>query len=117
MAAGRWAIEETSQTGKGQVGLDQYQVRRYDAWHRHITLAMLAHAFLTVTRAASAKGGTPRPASELIPLTVPEVRRLLVRLIWHRPPDTATVLNWSRWRRRHRARAKRCHYSAREGQP
>jgi SRSO17 transposase len=45
----RWAIEETFQTAKGQVGLDQYQVRRYDSWYRHITLAMLAHAFLTVT--------------------------------------------------------------------
>lgn len=51
VAGARWAIEETFQTGKGQVGLDQYQVRRYDSWYRHITLAMLAHAFLTVTTA------------------------------------------------------------------
>ena len=50
-AGARWAIEETFQTAKGQVGLDQYQVRRYDSWYRHITLAMLAHAFLTVTTA------------------------------------------------------------------
>lgn len=64
VAGGRWTIEESFQTGKGEVGLDQYQVRRYDAWYRHITLAMLAHAFLTVTRAAAAKGGPPdRPAS------------------------------------------------------
>ena len=33
----RWAIEETIQTAKGQVRLDQYQVRRYDSWYRHIT--------------------------------------------------------------------------------
>jgi SRSO17 transposase len=60
VAGARWAIEETFQTGKGQVGLDQYQVRRYDAWYRHITLAMLAHAFLTVTTAqAGGKGGRP----------------------------------------------------------
>jgi SRSO17 transposase len=39
------------------VGLDQYQVRRYDGWYRHITLAMLAHALLTVTRARRGKGG------------------------------------------------------------
>lgn len=51
MAGARWAIEETFQAAKGQVGLDQYQVRRYDSWYRHITLAMLAHAFLTVTTA------------------------------------------------------------------
>jgi SRSO17 transposase len=58
VAGARWAIEESFQTAKGEVGLDQYQVRRWDGWYRHITLAMLAHAFLTVTRAAaSAKGG------------------------------------------------------------
>ena len=51
VAGARWAIEETFQTAKGQVGLDQYQVRRYDSWYRHITLAMFAHAFLTVTTA------------------------------------------------------------------
>lgn len=56
VAGARWAIEETFQTAKGEVGLDHYQVRRYDGWYRHITLAMLAHAFLTVTTAA-ANGG------------------------------------------------------------
>jgi SRSO17 transposase len=60
VAGARWAIEETFQTAKGQVGLDQYQVRRYDSWYRHITLAMLAHAFLTVTTAnAGRKRGQP----------------------------------------------------------
>jgi SRSO17 transposase len=59
VAGRRWAIEESFQTAKGQVGLDQYQVRHYDAWYRHITLACLAHAYLTVTRAATSgeKGG------------------------------------------------------------
>jgi len=62
VAGTRWAIEETFQTGKGEVGLDHYQVRRYDGWYRHMTLAMFAHAFLTVTRAASAgKGGHQNP--------------------------------------------------------
>ena len=63
VAGARWAIEESFQTAKGQVGLDQYQVRRYDSWYRHITLAMLAHAFLTVTTAHASqtgeKGGRP----------------------------------------------------------
>ena len=60
VAGRRWAIEESFQTAKGEVGLDHYQVRRYDAWYRHITLACLAHAFLTVSRAATSgeKGGT-----------------------------------------------------------
>jgi SRSO17 transposase len=53
VAGRRWAIEESFQTAKGEVGLDHYQVRRYDAWYRHITLACWAHAFLTVTRAAA----------------------------------------------------------------
>jgi SRSO17 transposase len=47
----RWAIEESFQTAKGEVGLDHYEVRRWPGWYRHITLALLAHAFLTVTRA------------------------------------------------------------------
>jgi SRSO17 transposase len=53
VAGRRWAIEESFQTAKGEVGLDHYQVRRYDAWYRHITLAMLAHAYLTTTRATA----------------------------------------------------------------
>jgi SRSO17 transposase len=61
VAGTRWAIEETFQTGKGEVGLDHYQVRRYDGWYRHMTLAMFAHAFLTVTRATAGKGGRPTP--------------------------------------------------------
>ena len=58
VAGRRWAIEESFQTAKSEVGLDHYQVRRYDAWYRHITLAMLAHAYLTVTRAAAEKRGS-----------------------------------------------------------
>jgi SRSO17 transposase len=53
VAGRRWAIEESFQAAKGEVGLDHYQVRRYDAWYRHITLACWAHAFLTVTRATT----------------------------------------------------------------
>jgi SRSO17 transposase len=69
VAGARWAIEECFQTAKNEVGLDQYQVRRYDAWYRHITLAMWAHAFLAAT-AASAGKDNPTPsatASSLLP--------------------------------------------------
>lgn len=66
-AAGRrWAIEESFQTAKGEVSLDHYQVRRYDAWYQHITLTCLAHAYLPITHAATAsekRGSTASAAS------------------------------------------------------
>jgi hypothetical protein len=49
----------------------------------------------------------------LLPLTVPEVRRLLTRLVWAEAPYAERVLAWSNWRRRHQLRAKRCHYRTR----
>ena len=69
IAGTRWAIEETFQTAKGQTGLDQYQVRQYTGWYRHITLAMLAHVFLTVTRARAAakRGATPAETASSSP--------------------------------------------------
>ena len=68
IAGSRWAIEECFQSAKNETGLDHYQVRRYDAWHRHITLAMLAAAYLAVTAAASPKAHpawspSPQPRS------------------------------------------------------
>jgi SRSO17 transposase len=50
VAGRRWTIEEGFEQAQGEVGLDAYEVRRYDAWHRHVTLALLAHAYLEVTR-------------------------------------------------------------------
>jgi SRSO17 transposase len=63
IAGTRWAVEEGFEQAKGEVGLDHYQVRRWPGWYRHITLALLAHAFLAVTRAQAtsperAKGDT-----------------------------------------------------------
>jgi SRSO17 transposase len=72
VAGSRWAIEECFQTAKNEVGLDQYQVRRYDAWYRHITLAMLAHAYLTVTTANTARK-RPKTASSPSPWERPDV--------------------------------------------
>lgn len=57
VAGRRWAIEECFETAKGLVGLDQYEVRKWPAWYRYITLSMLAHAFLTVVQAQAVKGG------------------------------------------------------------
>jgi hypothetical protein len=53
----RWSIEESFERAKDDVGLDQYEVRRYPAWYRHITLALLAHAYLEVTRAKANADG------------------------------------------------------------
>ncbi len=91
--AGRsWTIEECFEEAKGQVGLDQYEVRRWDGWYRHITLAILAHAYLTVIKnqvAEQGERGHYGPDEELIPMTVPGVRRLLTRLVWtnSQPPE------------------------------
>lgn len=63
VAGSRWAIEACFEEAKGEVGLDQYEVRSWTGWYRHITLACLAHAFLTVMRAsanhAQAQNGGP----------------------------------------------------------
>jgi SRSO17 transposase len=53
----RWAVEECFQAAKDQVGLDHYQVRRYDAWYRHVTLVLVAQAFLAAVRAQAAGAG------------------------------------------------------------
>jgi len=50
VAGTRWTIETGFARAKGEVGLDEYEVRRWEAWHRHITLALLADAYRAVTR-------------------------------------------------------------------
>ena len=56
----RWAIEDLFKLGKGQVGLDQYEVRSWTGWHRHVTLALLALAILAAT---AGQKGEPRRAT------------------------------------------------------
>lgn len=51
VAGWRWTIEVAFEQAKGEVGLDEYEVRRYVAWLPHITLLLLAHAALEVSRA------------------------------------------------------------------
>jgi SRSO17 transposase len=57
VAGTRWAIEESFEEAKSEVGLDHYEVRKWVSWYRHITLALLAHAFLAVTRTHAAEKG------------------------------------------------------------
>ncbi len=126
VAGTRWAVEEGFQAAKGQVGLDHYQVRGWTGWHRHITLAMLALAFLAVCAAAAAP---PTPADPYhdasgngpIALTVAEIRHLFNAMVI--APSQALMIaplraathaqHWSNWRRHHQGRARRSHYRRR----
>jgi SRSO17 transposase len=48
VAGKRWGIEVAFEEAKGEAGLDEYEVRKWDSWYRHITLSLLAHAYLVV---------------------------------------------------------------------
>ena len=130
VAGARWPIEECFGSGKNEVGLDNYQVRTWNAWHRHITLAMLAHTFLAVTAHKTKKKGRTQPRQlnqpenqpgdpaepatappihrRLIALTLAEIRRLL-NLPHHGEHAIEHGLHWSTWRRGHQAQARRAH--------
>ncbi|MFI7068650.1 IS701 family transposase, partial [Kribbella sp. NPDC050124] len=108
VAGRRWTIEESFQAGKGLAGLDEHQVRRWTSWHRWTILAMLAHAFLAVMT-ATARAETPSPPG-LIAITANEIRHLFTRIINHTQHGIRHLLHWSRWRRRHQARARDCHF-------
>ena len=99
---------------EGPGGLDEHQVRRWDSWHRWVTLALLAHAFLAVTAALERRDQVPTDDGTspggLIPLTCNEIQRLFTALVVRPVRDTAHRLRWSTWRRRHQARARRSHY-------
>jgi SRSO17 transposase len=114
VAGQRWRVEESFQTSKGLTGLDQHQVRRWTSWHRWTTLAMLAHAFLTVVAAAERESQPARQG--LILLTVNEFRRLFDALLLRPRRTIQRILDWSNWRRQHQARARASHYRARANQ-
>jgi hypothetical protein len=61
VASARWSIETTIEEGKGETGLDEYEVRYWHSWHRHITLSMMAHAWLASIRQGA--GGKPGPGT------------------------------------------------------
>jgi SRSO17 transposase len=124
-AAGlRWPVEEDFAFSKDCFGLDQCQVRLYTAILRHAVLVMAALAICAIT-AALARDHTdtqaPPPVAPdqlppaepgVIPLTIPEIARLLAaRLQRSRPPDHAD--HWLNWRRRHQARSRWFHQRTR----
>jgi SRSO17 transposase len=122
----RWTVEEGFQAAKSQAGLDHYQVRTWTAWHRVITLAMLALAFLMACAAQAAPAPPADPWHHArtrgpIALTAAEIRRLFGALIitplrtrLAAPPRAIShAQHWSHWRRLHQGRARRSHYQRR----
>lgn len=112
VAGVRWIVEESFQAAKGQVGLDQHQVRRWTSWHRFTTLALAALAVLAIC-AADARSADSPAQPDMIDLTLNEIRRLINALLIRPTRSIAYRLRWSNWRRRHQAQARRAHYAHR----
>jgi len=126
-AAGlRWPVEEGFEFSKDCFGLDQSQVRLYHAIARHTVLVMAAFAACAVTAALlgdRTDTQAERPTSPdqsppadfgLVPLSVPEIGRLLAS---HPPYRSGHAERWSEFRRRHQARARWYHQRARLARP
>ena len=113
----RWRIEEDLEASK-DLGLDQYEVRSFPGWYRHLTLVLLAYAFLvglTVQqRLLDSSQDSPAACSPMIPLTPSEIRHLLARLLFFVPASAPLVCQWSRFRRAHQYWAGYYHRRRRE---
>jgi SRSO17 transposase len=120
----RWPVEEGFEFGKDAFGLDHCQARLYTAIARHLVLVTAALAVCAVT-AALLKNRTgaqaPPPASPdqpppadpgMIPMTVPEVKRVIAALTARAHPP-GHVIHWDAWTRRHQARSRWFHQRAR----
>lgn len=55
----RWAIEDSFETAKNELGLDHNETRSWHGWHRHVSLVMLAFAMMAVIR-YRANDATPK---------------------------------------------------------
>jgi SRSO17 transposase len=117
VAGMRWTVEECFEVAKQEVGLDEYEVRSWQGWYRHITLAMLALAFLVAMRvklnASPPQSGDDAPSRPLVDLSVCEIRHLISRLLLTVGLALEPIFAWSFWRRMHQAVAKLCHWKAR----
>jgi SRSO17 transposase len=111
VAGSRWKVEDGFAAGKELAALDEHQVRNWTSWHRWTILALLACAFLSALAAAEPDDSCTH-RDQLIPLTRHEIRRLFTGLC-PQPTAPALQLKWSRWRRRHQATARACHYRRR----
>ena len=111
IASARWRIEEDHQLSKQVAGLDAGQVIRWKSWHRWTALCLLAYLYLAVAVAAQRQEDASSGLDAgLIPVTVPELLRLLRDTVIPPPRrDRAHRLHWSDWRRRHQHRAREAH--------
>ena len=83
VAGERWKIEQSFQTAKGECGLDHYEVRHWHGWYRHITLAMLAHAVLSVLRARGEKNSRRTSAAQRTGTAPSALRNAVARMARH----------------------------------
>jgi hypothetical protein len=124
VAGTRWTVEEglsrprgrsawtTTRSASGRAGTDTSRWRcwRTRSWQSPAPMPPAG-------RAARQRGrGSLSGGLDLLPLTVSEVRRLLVALVWTKPVEPGFVLAWAWWRRRHQARARRVHYQRQQKQ-
>ena len=111
IAVARWRIEEDHQLAKQSTGLDAGQVIRWKSWHRWTAICLLAYIYLAVAVAVHHQQEASSDLdSGLIPVTVPELLRLLRDIVIPPPRrDRAHRLHWSDWRRRHQYRARWAH--------
>lgn len=130
----RWTVEECFKIGKSDVGLDEYEVRSWQGWYRHITLCMVVMAFLAVLRLSSQTLEKPRNDGQkqiaaqndslddssiqnpfhshlpmMIPLSIPEIKKLFYYIVSFKPLSTFYRVAWSVWRRTHQAFAQFYH--------
>jgi SRSO17 transposase len=110
-ASARWKIEEDHQLSKQVAGLDAGQVIRWTSWHRWTALCLLAYLYLAVAIAVQRQQVASSDLDTgLIPVTVPELVRLLRGTVISPPRrDRAHRLHWSAWRRRQQYRAREAH--------
>jgi hypothetical protein len=101
----RWTIEDVCKLAQRQVSLDQDEGRSWTGWQRHATLALLALAALVP---GAAMGGLPLDP-DLVPFSIPELRRPMTRRRPGYRHPARFVLAGSRWHHRHQASARDGH--------
>lgn len=116
-AASRWAVEQCFEEAKGETGLDQYEVR---GGRVGIGISRRRCSPTASSLGNGGRQGKKEPAADalglvagLVPVSVPELRRLLALTLPLAPQSVAFHMTWSVWRRQHQGRAKRCHYHRR----
>lgn len=117
VAGRRWAVEETFQVTKDSFGLDEYQTRSWDGWHRHTALVMIAAGSVvvaTIDPTPNAATLEDIPADPSATVSVNECRRLIATIVLATRYTARDLIDhlirWSQWRRHHQATARAAHY-------